>query len=143
MTVRINDTAALRHSRGNGMTDHSRCNRPLTEQAFRTNLAAAMAKHAANRPTATSRLELVGESAAEEEIATPQVARAWQQGDPLPGDVNCVRDIGDRRWCLNRTDYVWFLRDIAGPTYSWVELLAIAGPLTEVLPAPENPEADR
>jgi hypothetical protein len=62
----------------------------------------------------------------------PRAMRAWQQGDPMPADVNYVRDTGDRRWCLNRTDCVWYLRDIAGPTYSWVELMAIAGPLTEV-----------
>lgn len=64
-------------------------------------------------------------------------AQTWTVGDAQPGDVNMVIDKGGyRRWCLNRTDQVWYMRDVVGPVYTWPELVAVAGPLTEARTTP-------
>jgi len=77
-----------------------------------------------------------GVSSSDGETDTLRVMRAWQRNDPEPVDVSQVRDTGDRRWARGRGDQTWYLRDIAGPVYTWDELLAVAGPVTEVRLAP-------
>lgn len=77
-------------------------------------------------------LQPAGVSSSDGEKPAPRPMRAWQQNDPEPVDVSQVRDTGDRRWVCRRVDGTWYLRDIAGPIYTWDELLAVAGPVTEV-----------
>lgn len=97
------------------MPDHSRYNRPLTEQVFRTNLAAAMAKHAANRPAAKSRLELVGHAPG------APAPRVWHKGDPEPEDRPPVKDSTNDVWAFGadpRDPMLWFTLETRPMTWS-------------------------
>lgn len=69
--------------------------------------------------------------------ATPDYnLRVWYRGAPQPDGVNHVRERGERHWILARTDNLWYLRDISGPTLLWSELLDRSGWVIEVaLPA--------
>lgn len=66
--------------------------------------------------------------------------RVWHEGDPEPDDVGMVIDAsGYRKWCRNRADRDWYLRDIGGSSLTWQALLIRSGPLTEWLPKELSP----